>query len=80
MSSMKNWHHVRSGYGSSKADWDIVTNNGGRVASTPYEDVALMIAAIPNMIDALNKLCSRGIADQSTMDAARIALRKAGLS
>lgn len=38
----------------------------------------MMIAAIPSMLDALDKLVSRGIADQSTMDAARIALREAG--
>jgi len=47
------WRYLRSGYGSKSADFDIVTDSGGRVASTPYEDKARLIAAAPELLAAL---------------------------
>lgn len=44
------WRYLRSGYGSKNADFDIVNATGGRVASTPYEDKARLIAATPELL------------------------------
>lgn len=46
--------YVRSGYGSSKADWDIVNGNGGRFASTPYEDRARRFVAMWNYCEGVS--------------------------
>jgi hypothetical protein len=50
---MSQWRYKRSGYGSKNADFDIVSEAGGRVASTPYEDKARLIAAAPRMLTEL---------------------------
>ena len=41
------WRFLRAGYGTKNADFDIVNDLGGRIASTPYEDKARAIAALP---------------------------------
>lgn len=48
------WRYVRSGYGSSNADWDIVNKDGGRIASTPYEWHARRITACVNALERLS--------------------------
>lgn len=53
------WRYLRSGYGSRNADFDIVNASGGRIASTPYEDKARMIAAVPDLLKALKELVAR---------------------
>lgn len=40
--------YSRSGYGSKKADFDILGADGGRIASTPYERHAARIVACVN--------------------------------
>ena len=50
------WRYLRSGYGSKSADFDIVTDSGGRVASTPYEDKARLIAAAPELLNLVAAL------------------------
>ena len=50
---------LRSGYGSRNADVDIVTETGGRIASTPYAEEAAEIVRRWNlhddMLDALKR-------------------------
>lgn len=56
MSAKHAWRYVRSGYGSKNADFDIVSErSGGRIASTPYEDKARLIAAAPDMDAAIDE-------------------------
>lgn len=65
---MKQWRYVRSGYGSKNADFDIVNESGGRVASTPYENKAKLIAAAPSMAELLREFVTRFNSDESVID------------
>lgn len=50
------WTYARSGYGSRNADFDIVSvSTGGRIASTPYEDKARLISAVPDLVFVLQQ-------------------------
>lgn len=80
------WRYLRSGYGSKNADFDIVSALGGRVASTPYEDKARLIAAAPDLLEALENIANRvayELGDNATptlthyVEQARVAIAKA---
>ncbi len=53
MSIQHTLRYLRSGYGHKPADFDIVNELGGRIASTPYEDKAAYIVRCVNSHEAL---------------------------
>lgn len=82
MSAKHTWRYVRSGYGSSNGDFDIVNESGGRIASTPYEDKARLFTAAPELLFCLTQIMNDLPAKRDWLDpaleaAARAALAKA---
>jgi hypothetical protein len=77
------WRYLRSGYGSKNADFDIVSEHGGRVASTPYEDKARRIVACVNACEGIPTASlelgdtKQWIKEEITMRAERDLLREA---
>jgi len=76
------WRYQRSGYGSKNADFDIVNEAGGRIASTPYADKARLIAAAPDLLAACKMIAANharagGAISEAQLDWVRAALARA---